>query len=133
MNDIKNEGFYMQHVDARKVTFYHNPRCSKSRETLKLIEELGITPEIIHYLDTPPTAGQLAVLLKQLGFKDARQLMRTKEDLYQALNLGDTTLSQDVLLQAMAENPKLIERPIVVVGDNARLGRPPEQVKEILW
>ncbi|MBC8950875.1 MULTISPECIES: arsenate reductase (glutaredoxin) [Xenorhabdus] len=122
----------MQNLDTRKVIFYHNPRCSKSRETLKLIEEFGITPEIIHYLDTPPTAEQLAVLLQQLGFKDARQLMRTKEELYKALNLDDTTLSQDALLQAMAENPKLIERPIVVVGDKARLGRPPEQVKEIL-
>ncbi|CAM3916877.1 arsenate reductase (glutaredoxin) [Xenorhabdus thuongxuanensis] len=122
----------MQNLDTRKVMFYHNPRCSKSRETLKLIEELGITPEIIHYLDTPPTAEQLAVLLQQLGFKDARQLMRTKEALYKELNLNDTTLSQDALLQAMAENPKLIERPIVAVGDKARLGRPPEQVKEIL-
>ncbi|BET97200.1 arsenate reductase (glutaredoxin) [Xenorhabdus taiwanensis] len=115
----------MQNLNTRKVIFYHNPRCSKSRETLKLIEELDITPEIIHYLDTPPTAEQLAVLLQQLGFKDARQLMRTKEDLYKALNLDDTTLSQDALLQAMVENPKLIERPIVVVGDKARLGRPP--------
>ncbi|OTA16089.1 arsenate reductase [Xenorhabdus vietnamensis] len=117
----------------QKVTFYHNSRCSKSRETLKLVEELGIAPEIIHYLDTPPTVKQLAILLKQLGFKDARQLMRTKEDLYKELNLGDTTLSQESLLQAMAEHPKLIERPIVVVGDKARLGRPPEQVKEILF
>ncbi|WP_340616958.1 arsenate reductase (glutaredoxin) [Xenorhabdus entomophaga] len=116
----------------RQVTFYHNPRCSKSRETLKLVEEFGITPEIIHYLDTPPTAEQLTVLLKQLGFQDARQLMRTKEDLYKELNLGDDSLSQEALIQAMAENPKLIERPIVVAGDKARLGRPPEQVKEIL-
>ncbi|MDC9590681.1 arsenate reductase (glutaredoxin) [Xenorhabdus sp. XENO-10] len=117
----------------QQVTFYHNPRCSKSRETLKLVEELGIAPEIIHYLDTPPTVEQLAVLLKQLGFNDARQLMRTKEELYKELNLGDTALSQEALLQAMTENPKLIERPIVVVGDKARLGRPPEQVKEILF
>ncbi|PHM63777.1 arsenate reductase (glutaredoxin) [Xenorhabdus ishibashii] len=122
----------MQNFDTRKVIFYHNPRCSKSRETLKLIEELGITPEIIHYLDTPPTTEQLAILLQQLGFKNARQLMRTKEDLYKELNLDNATLSQDTLLQAMVENPKLIERPIVVVGDKARLGRPPEQVKEIL-
>ncbi|MBD2779822.1 arsenate reductase (glutaredoxin) [Xenorhabdus szentirmaii] len=116
----------------QQVTFYHNPRCSKSRETLKLVEELGITPEIIHYLETPPTAEQLAVLLQKLGFHDARQLMRTKEELYAQLNLGDDSLSQEALLNAMAENPKLIERPIVVVGDKARIGRPPEQVKEIL-
>ncbi|MDX8000070.1 arsenate reductase (glutaredoxin) [Xenorhabdus sp. Reich] len=117
----------MQHV-----TFYHNPRCSKSRETLKLVEDLGIAPEIIHYLDTPPTVEQLTILLKQLGFQDARQLMRTKEELYKELNLGDDSLSQKALIQAMAENPRLIERPIVVVGDKARLGRPPEHVKEIL-
>ncbi|CDH06620.1 putative arsenate reductase with thioredoxin-like domain [Xenorhabdus bovienii str. oregonense] len=116
----------------QQVIFYHNPRCSKSRETLKLVEDLGIAPEIIHYLDTPPTVEQLTVLLKQLGFKDARQLMRTKEELYKDLNLGDDTLSQAALLQAMAKHPILIERPIVVVGDKARLGRPPEQVKEIL-
>ncbi|CCW30200.1 conserved hypothetical protein [Xenorhabdus nematophila F1] len=119
--------FYMQ-----QVTFYHNPRCSKSRESLKMVEDLGITPEIIHYLDTPPTAEELALLLKQLGFNDARQLMRTKEDLYKELNLADKALSQETLLKAMAENPKLIERPIVVAGNQARLGRPPEQVKEIL-
>ncbi|OTA18900.1 arsenate reductase [Xenorhabdus beddingii] len=117
----------------QQVTFYHNPRCSKSRETLRLVEELGITPKIIHYLETPPTVEQLAVLLKQLDFKDARQLMRTKEELYKELNLDDHSLSQEALLQAMAENPKLIERPIVVAGDKARLGRPPEQVKEILF
>ncbi|MBI6547930.1 arsenate reductase (glutaredoxin) [Xenorhabdus lircayensis] len=116
----------------QQVTFYHNPRCSKSRETLKLVEDLGFAPEIIHYIDTSPTVEQLAVILKQLGFKDVRQLMRTKEELYKELNLGDDSLSQEALLQAMAENPKLIERPIVVVGDKARLGRPPEQVKEIL-
>ncbi|AYA39985.1 arsenate reductase (glutaredoxin) [Xenorhabdus nematophila] len=116
----------------QQVTFYHNPRCSKSRESLKMVEDLGITPEIIHYLDTPPTAEELALLLKQLGFNDARQLMRTKEDLYKELNLADKALSQETLLKAMAENPKLIERPIVVAGNQARLGRPPEQVKEIL-
>ncbi|MBD2813403.1 arsenate reductase (glutaredoxin) [Xenorhabdus sp. Flor] len=114
------------------IIFYHNPRCSKSRETLKLVEDLGITPEIIHYLDTPPTAEQLAVLLKKLGFNDARQLMRTKEALYKELALDNSELPQEALLQAMSENPKLIERPIVVAGDKARLGRPPEQVKEIL-
>jgi arsenate reductase len=117
----------MQHI-----TFYHNPRCSKSRETLKLVEDLGMKPEIIHYLDTPPTAQQLAVLLKKLGFSDARQLMRTKEECYKALGLDNSALSQEALIQAMAENPKLIERPIVVAGEHARLGRPPEQVKEIL-
>ncbi|CAQ83882.1 MULTISPECIES: arsenate reductase (glutaredoxin) [Photorhabdus] len=116
----------------QQVTIYHNPRCSKSRETLALIEEQGIKPQIIFYLETPPTVEQLSALLEQLGFNDARQLMRTKEDLYQELNLADEQLTQNDLLKIMVANPKLIERPIVVCGNKARLGRPPEQVKEIL-
>ncbi|WP_036769691.1 arsenate reductase (glutaredoxin) [Photorhabdus australis] len=116
----------------QQVTIYHNPRCSKSRETLALIEERGIKPQVIFYLETPPTVAQLSALLEQLGFNDARQLMRTKEDLYKELNLDDEQLAQSDLLKIMAANPKLIERPIVVCGNKARLGRPPEQVKEIL-
>lgn len=115
---------------TKKVTIYHNPRCSKSRETLQLLEEIKITPEVIHYLDTAPSVKELKTLLKALGFDDARKLMRTKEEIYKTLKLADET-SQDALIQAMHENPKLIERPIVVVGDKARLGRPPEQVKEL--
>ncbi|PQQ25873.1 arsenate reductase (glutaredoxin) [Photorhabdus hindustanensis] len=116
----------------QQVTIYHNPRCSKSRETLALIEERGIKPQIIFYLEAPLTVEQLSVLLEQLGFHDARQLMRTKEDLYKELNLADEKLTQHDLLKAMIANPKLIERPIVVCGDKARLGRPPEKVKELL-
>ncbi|MGV7962112.1 arsenate reductase (glutaredoxin) [Photorhabdus tasmaniensis] len=116
----------------QQVIIYHNPRCSKSRETLALIEEQGIKPQIILYLEVPPTVEQLSVLLKQLGFHDARQLMRTKEELYKELNLADEKLTQHDLLKVMGANPKLIERPIVVCGDKARLGRPPEQIKEIL-
>ncbi|MEG2043367.1 MAG: arsenate reductase (glutaredoxin), partial [Hafnia sp.] len=109
------------------VTIYHNPRCSKSRETLALIKEQGIEPTIIQYLETPPDAATLKTLLKELGFTSARQLMRHKEDLYKELNLADESLTEDQLIDAMINNPKLIERPIVVKGKKARIGRPPEQ------
>lgn len=114
------------------VAIYHNPRCSKSRETLKLLEESGIEPEVILYLETPPTVATLQDVLKKLGFSSARELMRKGEEIYKTLNLADKNLSEAQLLQAMAENPKLIERPIVLANGKARLGRPPEQVKEIL-
>ncbi|WP_279156945.1 arsenate reductase (glutaredoxin) [Obesumbacterium proteus] len=114
------------------VTIYHNPRCSKSRETLALIKEQGIEPTIIQYLETPPDAATLKTLLKELGFTSARQLMRHKEDLYKELNLADESLTEDQLIDAMVNNPKLIERPIVVKGKKARIGRPPEQILEIL-
>ena len=116
----------------KQVTIYHNPRCSKSRETLALIKEQGIEPTIIQYLETPPDAATLKTLLKELGFTSARQLMRHKEDLYKELNLADESLTEDQLIDAMINNPKLIERPIVVKGKKARIGRPPEQVLEIL-
>ncbi|PIJ51596.1 arsenate reductase (glutaredoxin) [Erwinia sp. OLTSP20] len=115
-----------------EVTIYHNPRCSKSRETLALLEAQGIHPHIIPYLTTPPDVTTLNRLLVQLGFSDARQLMRTGESLYKTLNLADPSLSQAALLQAMAQNPTLIERPIVVVGEQAKLGRPPQQVLSLL-
>ncbi|VEI67090.1 arsenate reductase (glutaredoxin) [Serratia rubidaea] len=116
----------------KNVTIYHNPRCSKSRETLALLEQHGVQPEVVLYLDTPPSVEQLTTLLQQLGFSSARDLMRKKEDLYKTLNLADDGLSEQQLLQALAANPKLIERPIVVKGQQARIGRPPEQVLDIL-
>lgn len=116
----------------KNVTIYHNPRCSKSRETLALLKQQGIKPQVVLYLDTPPSVATLKELLQQLDFSDARQLMRTKEDLYKSLNLADEALTQEQLLQAMSDNPKLIERPIVVAQGKARIGRPPEQVLEIL-
>lgn len=116
----------------KNVTIYHNPRCSKSRETLALLEQHGVTPDVVLYLETPPSVDQLKKLLKELGFSSARELMRKKEDLYKDLKLADENLSEAQLLQAMVENPKLIERPIVVKGTQARIGRPPEQVLEIL-
>lgn len=114
------------------VTIYHNPRCSKSRETLSLLQSHGVEPQVVLYLETPPDAATLGNLLKMLNLSSARDLMRQKEDLYRTLNLADSTLSEEALIQAMVENPKLIERPIVVKQDQARIGRPPEQVLEIL-
>lgn len=115
---------------TKKVTIYHNPRCSKSRETLHLLEEMQIKPDVVLYLEKPPSVQDLKTLLTELDFDDARKLMRTKEEIYKTLKLADET-SQDALIQAMHENPKLIERPIVVVGKKARLGRPPEQIKAL--
>lgn len=114
------------------VTIYHNPRCSKSRETLSLLKDNGIEPGVVLYLETPPDAAALRKLLKMLGMTSARELMRQKEDLYKALNLSDSQLSEEALIQAMIDNPKLIERPIVVSNGQARIGRPPEQVLEIV-
>jgi len=117
---------------VKNVTIYHNPRCSKSRETLALLKQQGVEPQVVLYLDTPPSVAELKKLLQELGFTSARELMRKKEDLYKELDLADETLSEEQLLQAMVSNPKLIERPIVVKGGKARIGRPPEQVLEIL-
>ena len=108
--------------DAVKI--YHNPRCSKSRDTLSLLKANGIDPEVVLYLETPPDAATLRQLLKMLNMVSARELMRQKEDLYKSLNLADPQLSEDALIKAMVENPKLIERPIVVNHGQARIGRP---------
>lgn len=113
------------------VTIYHNPRCSKSRETLALIEQNNVTPSVVEYLKTPLNHEQIAELVSQLGFSSVRQLMRTKEDAYKALNLKEEN-SESALIAAMVENPKLIERPIVVNNNKAALGRPPENVLSVL-
>lgn len=114
-----------------EVTIYHNPRCSKSRQTLALLQDRGITPVVIKYLDTPPDADTLARILGLLGLAP-RQLMRQKEEPYSNLGLDDQSLSDDFLIQAMVDNPVLIERPIVLANDQAALGRPPENVVSIL-
>ncbi|MCE6963486.1 arsenate reductase (glutaredoxin) [Enterobacter sp. MW07] len=114
------------------VKIYHNPRCSKSRETLSLLQSNGIEPDVVLYLETPPDADTIKALLQMLGMGSARELMRQKEELYKSLNLADSHLSEATLIQAMVENPKLIERPIVVVNGKARIGRPPEQVLDIV-
>ena len=110
---------------------YHNPRCSKSRQTLALLEEKGIAPDVILYLETPPTADELAGLLKKLGIS-ARELLRKGEDEYKAMGLDDENLADTDLVAAMVKHPKLIERPIVVKGRQAVLGRPPENVLELV-
>lgn len=113
------------------ITIYHNPRCSKSRQTLELLQQKNVEPEIIEYLQTPPDAEQLEYILDLLGL-EPRQLMRTKENAYLENNLDNKSLSKQQLIKAMIENPILIERPIVVHGNQARVGRPPESVLEIL-
>ncbi|CCQ89509.1 putative oxidoreductase [Nitrospina gracilis 3/211] len=113
------------------VTIYHNTKCSKSRATLELLKEKGIEPEVVEYLKTPPSAGTLMGILKKLGMTP-RELMRKKEDEYGDLKLDNPGLTDEELVQAMTENPILIERPIVLANGKAALGRPPEQVLEIL-
>ena len=113
------------------LTLYHNPRCSKSRGALELLEARGLTPTVVRYLDTPLDASQLRDLLAKLKIS-ARQLLRTGEDEFKALNLADASLSEAQLIDAMAAHPKLIERPILVVGNKAVIGRPPEKALEIL-
>lgn len=115
-----------------KVQIYHNPRCSKSRETLALLRAQGIEPQVILYLETPPDIATLATLLQQLGMSSARELMRIKENDYIALGLDDVQVGEQQLMRAMASQPKLIERPIVVANGQARIGRPPEKALEIL-
>jgi arsenate reductase len=115
----------------KNVTIYHNPRCSKSRQTLQLLDEHDVEPRVVEYLKTPPSAAELKDILKRLGLQP-RQLMRKKETRYKELGLDDPNLSEDELIQAMADNPQLIERPIVLAGSKAALGRPPENVLDIL-
>ena len=112
------------------VTIYHNPRCSKSRITLALLEENGVAPDIVLYLQTPLNEGEIASLLDKLGMT-AGQLVRRGEEVYKLCAL-DQNSGDDQVLAAMAEHPKLIERPIVVKGDKAVLGRPPENVLELI-
>ncbi len=113
------------------VQILHNPRCSKSRQTLALLEEKGIEPEIIKYLETPPDEAALKVILAKLNIS-ARDLLRKGEDDYKALNLKDQSLTEAQLIQAMVTHPKLIERPIVINQDKAKIGRPPESVLDIV-
>jgi arsenate reductase len=113
------------------VTIYHNPRCSKSRQTLALLTEKGIAPRIVEYLKTPPSAAELTAILGQLGLAP-RDLMRKGEAPYKDLSLADPGKSTEALVQAMVDNPILIERPIVLADGKAALGRPPEAVLEIL-
>ena len=113
------------------TTIYHNPRCSKSRQTLALLEEHGVAPDIINYLNSPPDKDTLKTLVKALGVS-VREIIRTGEDDYQALGLADTALTDEQLLDAVSHHPKLLQRPIVVKGKQAVIGRPPENVLTLL-
>jgi arsenate reductase (glutaredoxin) len=111
------------------VTIWHNPRCSKSRGALALLTELGIEPTVVRYLEAAPSRAQLEDVLRRLGTDDPRSIMRTGESLYRELGLAGA--NREALLDALAANPSLIERPIVLVGDRAVVGRPPERVREL--
>lgn len=113
------------------MQLYHNPRCSKSRGALELLRERGIEPEIVAYLEQPPSPVELKTLLRKLGLP-ARALLRTGETEYAELGLADEALGEDALVEAMSRHPRLIERPILVAGDRAVIGRPPERVLELL-
>ena len=112
-------------------TIFHNPRCSKSRQALGLLQEQGIEPEVVEYLKTPLSTQTLQNLCQKLGV-NVVDMMRTKERELKELDLGNTGVTDDQLLQAMSQNPILLERPIVVCGDKAVIGRPPENVLELI-
>ncbi len=113
------------------VKIYHNPRCSKSRQTLQLLQERGVEPEVIEYLKNPPSHPELSAILDMLEM-EPRDLMRKNESEYKENNLDDNSLDRQTLIEAMVNHPILIERPIVVANDKAAIGRPPEKVLEIL-
>ena len=113
------------------VTIYHNPRCSKSRQTLDLLRKRGVEPKIVEYLQTPPKAAELDDILRKLKL-EPRELMRKKEAPYKENDLADESLSRAKLIKAMVDKPILIERPIVISGRKAAIGRPPEAVLDIL-
>ena len=114
-----------------EYTIFHNPRCSKSRQTLALLEEHGIAPDVVQYLNDTPDAEELKAILAKLGLS-ARDILRTGEAAYKELNLADTSLTEQQLIEAMTNHPILIERPIVVKGGQAIVGRPPERVLQLI-
>jgi len=114
-----------------KPVIYHNPRCSKSRETLQLLNDRGVEPEIIEYLENPPNSQELRRVVELLGVR-VRDLVRTTESIYQEVGLDDDNLSDDELIEAICENPALLQRPIVISGNRAVIGRPPSRILEII-
>lgn len=114
------------------ITILHNPRCSKSRQTLALLEENGVKPDVVEYLKTPLVKHELQDLFKKLNLETVRDMMRIKEAEYKEANLGDKDVTNDMLFEAMVETPKLIERPVVINGSKAKIGRPPEAVLDII-
>jgi arsenate reductase len=117
--------------DVMTIEIFHNPRCSKSRATLALLQEHGYQPTIRLYLEDPPSRKEVQAILDKLGIT-ARELLRKSEAEYRDLGLADPALGEAALIAAMSTNPRLIERPIVVAGDQAAIGRPPESVLDIL-
>ena len=118
-------------ASIKSVTIYHNPRCTKSRQTLALLEQRGIKPKVIEYLVTPPTEAELKRLLKLLGLSP-RELLRTKEEEYKKAKLDKPDVTDAEIIRTIVKYPRLMERPIVVVGNKATLGRPPENVLKII-
>lgn len=114
-----------------KPIMYHNPRCSKSRETLQILEAHDIVPEIIDYLDEPPDPQELKRIMALLGVS-ARELMRTTEPVYKDADLDDDSLSEDEIIEAICEYPELLQRPIVILGEKAIIGRPPSRVLDLI-
>ena len=110
---------------------YHNPRCSKSRQTLEILNKQNVNTEIVLYLETPPSAEEVTSILQKLGLS-SRDIIRKGEEEYKLLNIKDQSLTENELISFMSENPKLIERPIVVKDDKAIIGRPPENVLSLL-
>jgi arsenate reductase len=118
-------------LSTDKPIMYHNPRCSKSRETLQLLSDHDIEPEIIEYLDNPPSPQELGDIIELLGVQ-VRELLRTTEPAYQEANLDDDSLSEAELIEAICKYPVLLQRPIVISGNRAIIGRPPSRVLEII-
>ena len=113
------------------MEYWHNPRCTKSRQALALLREKGVEPDVREYLKTPPSAAELKSVIQALGLPGARALMRTREDAYTQLGLKDVD-DEDQLIQAMADHPKLIERPILLNKGKAAIGRPTDQILDAL-
>ena len=113
------------------MQIYHNPRCSKSRQALALLHEAGCEVEVIEYLNTPPTPDELADVISKLGIT-SEQLVRKKEAMFRELGLHEQTLTEEQWLRLLCENPRLIERPIVIKGQQAIIGRPPELIQTLL-
>ena len=118
-------------MSQQKLVIYHNPRCSKSRETLQILHDNDVAAEIVEYLENPPTAAELRDIIAKLGI-GARDLLRTTEEVYRDADLDDDSLSEDEIIEAICEYPALLQRPIVVAGDRAIIGRPPARVLEII-
>lgn len=118
-------------MSESSITIYHNPRCSKSRQTLELIRASGAEPTVVEYLKNPPSSAELDGILKKLNLQPL-ELMRRKESIFRELDLASKDLAHDDAIAVMIENPVLIERPIVVKGSKAVIGRPPENVQELL-